>query len=157
MTGPGQRVGDTLRARCAAQRRSIGLVFTLIFALIGAPATSALRHQCDLCPRQCPMHQDRDHGSAKGRPLDCHLGPAGTSHDHQRAQQKQARSKGPSVARATCGNHGVVPATVLPPMILPAVLQQLVIPAVQRAPFWHVARQGRAAEPPDTPPPIDAA
>jgi hypothetical protein len=152
MTGSGQRVGSTR----AAQLRSIGLAVTLIAALIGGPASSALRNQCDLCPRQCPMHRDRDHGdAATGRPLNCHMAPAGAGH-HRHAEHQQA-PRGPSVTRATCGNHGVVPATVLPPMILPAALQHLVVPAVQRAQFCDDARRGRAAEPPDTPPPIDAA
>ncbi len=68
-----------------------------------------------------------------------------------------APERGPFVSRASCGNHGVVPATVLPPMLLPAALPQMAVAAVRSDPLVSTARHDRLTDPPDTPPPIRAA
>jgi hypothetical protein len=132
----------------------LSVVLGVVFALIGAPASSALRNECDLCPRTCPMHQQRARAAHGAAPhLGCHGAPAGTSrHAHH-----NAHGSGPSVSRAACGNHGIVPATVLPPMILPAALGHAVVAAARSAPLPSPGRPGRQADPPDTPPPIGAA
>ena len=67
------------------------------------------------------------------------------------------QSRGLSIARAACGNHGLMPATVLPPMLLPAAQPRLIVPVGDSAPSAVATLSGRLAEPPDTPPPIRAA
>lgn len=61
------------------------------------------------------------------------------------------------MSRVTCGNHGVVPATVLPPMLLPAAHARPVVVAARSGPPPNTAPRDQLADPPDTPPPIDAA
>jgi len=124
----------------------------LVLALIGAPAWAALRNECDLCPRTCPMHRQSDGPHSAHQHLGCH---AASSADHQhRAGSRDGR---PAVTRATCGNHGVLPATVLPPVILQAV-QGLPSLVAQHSPSrLDSTPPDRLADPPDTPPPIAAA
>ena len=139
------------RARAHSPREAVGVVCIVVFALIGAPASSALRNECDLCPRTCPMHLARDAGGAPAH-LGCHGNSAvphaghGTPHRHGR-----------SVTRPTCGNHALLPATVLPPVILPSAELAAVADDVCSAPSMVTARHGRLVDPPDTPPPITAA
>lgn len=138
--------------------RAAALVITLVLALIGAPATSALRNECELCPRTCPMHRDHAAGAETGHKMHCHAAQGtqlGTHHHGSQARAAQAHC--PSFARPNCGNHGTVPATVLPPVVLSAALLHWVVPTVQRAPVTDGGANGRSADPPDTPPPIDAA
>jgi hypothetical protein len=145
----------SLPARC----RSAGLAVTLVLALIGAPASSAWRNACDLCPPSCPMHQHRDDAAAEAAPrMKCHGAPAGSAlHETQEEQRRGANGRGPSVARPPCGNHGAVSATVLPPMILPSAAPRLIVAGAERAPLSSTATHRRLADPPDTPPPILAA
>jgi hypothetical protein len=152
MGGSTQPLLQRIRARSRAQQRALGVVCLLVFALIGAPASNALRHECDLCPRTCPMHLARDHHGGAGH-MGCHGVAAAPGHDHG----STAPPHGVSVTRASCGNHAILPATVLPPMILPTVQLVAVATTVNKAPQLITAHCGRSADPPDTPPPIDAA
>ena len=142
-----------LRAGLAVRSQAqCGLIIALVLALVGAPAWSALRNECDLCPRTCPMHRDSDRQHAPNSHLGCHAVPAGTQQHH--AVPHGGR---PALARAACGNHGVLPATVLPPVILPA-MQGLPTLVAQHSPSrLDPSRPDRLADPPDTPPPIAAA
>ena len=98
------------------------------------------------------MHRDSDRAQAANQHLGCHSGPAGAQHHHTIPHGGR-----PAVTRAACGNHGVLPATVLPPVILPAV-QGLPTLVAQHSPSrLDPTRPDRLADPPDTPPPIDAA
>src|SRR5262245_48431886 len=141
-----------VRARTRVRRAALRVVCLLIFALIGAPASSALRHECDLCPRTCPMHLARAQQGGSAH-LGCHGTPTDPAHHHQSASHERA----PSVARPTCGNHAVLPGTVLPPMLLPAVHVVTIAIGARRVPRRVAADYERSADPPDTPPPIDAA
>ena len=148
-----QRMGRELREgfkRWSSGRG--GLVVALVLALIGAPAWSALRNECDLCPRTCPMHRDSDPAHASNQHLGCHSAPAGAQHRHALPHGGK-----PAVSRAACGNHGVLPATVLPPVILPAVHGLPTLVAQQSPSRLESTRPDRLADPPDTPPPIVAA
>jgi hypothetical protein len=137
----------------SARRRSVGFVLTLVLALVGAPAWSALRNTCDICPRSCPMHEHGRQGASKATAhMKCHGAPAGHAED-----QPSTTGRSPAVTRATCGNHGVMASTVLPPMLLPAALPRLAVPAAQRAALSITTGHARNADPPDTPPPIVAA
>ena len=133
---------------------SARLVIILVIALVAAPAWSALRNECGLCPPTCPMHQphagtQETHASHLG----CHGSTASAGHHDRRA----AHDHLPSVACATCGHHSQPPGTVLPPMILPTAHAQSVLLVVERAPRVSIAPHHRLTEPPDTPPPIVAA
>lgn len=142
-------------ARSIARQRSLGLVLTVVLALVGAPAVSAVRNQCNVCPRTCPMHHvDASPQPAKAAHLKCHA-PAAASEHQQHIPVKHAR--GPALGRATCGNHGIMPATVLPPMILPAAQPRLIVAMADAPPLSNPAHCGRLADPPDTPPPITVA
>lgn len=134
-----------------AQRRDAVLVIALVLALLGAPAVSALRSECDLCPPDCPMHQH--HNGAPGSHLGCHAGGALAA----RLGQHGAPTHGPLLACATCGNHTLLPGTVLPPMILPSTLPPSTYVAAGVARFAEAALNSRVVDPPDTPPPIVAA
>jgi hypothetical protein len=158
MIGSVRRTGRPQRLAAAARQRSAALVLTLVLALIGAPATSALRNECELCPRTCPMHRNHDTGAESGQKMHCHPAQGaqlGQPHHASQPLTKQARC--PSFGRPNCGNHGTIPATVLPPVVLSAALMHWVIPTAQRAPVTDSGDHGRAADPPDTPPPIAAA
>jgi len=67
------------------------------------------------------------------------------------------REPGPVVGRAACGNHAVMPGTLLPPVILPTAHRLPSLVAVRRALRLDTVLHGRLADPPDTPPPIAAA
>jgi hypothetical protein len=133
-------------------RGHLGWIVVPILALIGAPAWSALRNECDLCPRTCPMHQHGEPAASAGHHLGCHAASAHDRHAHQNA----APYRGPAVTRASCGNHGILPATVLPTVLLPAPhgLPRL----LARATSVRIdpRRPDRLLEPPDTPPPISS-
>ena len=134
-----------------APRRDAGLVIVMVLALVGAPAVGALRNECDLCPPDCPMHQQHDGGHASH--LGCHGGGALTT----RFSAHGAAAQGPSVSCATCGNHGIMSGTVLPPMLLPNVQPLSTHATVRAARFAAEALSSRVVDPPDTPPPIGAA
>jgi hypothetical protein len=147
----------SLRQRSMVLQRlqSLAAVLTLISALIGAPAISAVRNECNLCPTSCPMHQHPDDGHAKAAPpMKCH---GAKSHGDEDRHTAPGQPRGLSIARAACGNHGLMPATALPPMLLPAVQPRLIVPVADTAPAAIATLSGRLAEPPDTPPPIRAA
>jgi hypothetical protein len=133
------------------RRHDAGLVIVLAIALLGAPAVSALRNECNLCPPDCPMHQH--HNGVPGSHLGCHGGGALTA----RLGQLGAPTHGPLLACATCGNHGLLPGTVLPPMIMPAAQALSAYAAAGAVRFGDGGLNSRAVNPPDTPPPIGAA
>lgn len=154
MSGSAPSLLQHLQRRLRAERRYGGLLITLALALLGAPAWSALRNECDLCPPTCPMH--RNHGAAPqahAGHLNCHATPTGGAPVHP----STAHELGPSVRCATCGNHGIVPAAELPPMLLPATPAIPVVMAASLRPPLNTAPRERVADPPDTPPPIGAA
>jgi hypothetical protein len=124
----------------------------LVFGLIAAPAWSALRNDCNLCPPTCPMHHPGKKAAAASPHLHCH-GVAKSVHDHADEQASQV----PKVVRPPCGNHGVSPANVLPPVILTARPLQRVTPIDQSVPPLGACWSNRVADPPDTPPPIPTA
>jgi hypothetical protein len=141
-------------ARPIGRRRPIGLLLTVALALVSAPAVSAVRNQCNVCPRTCPMHHaDTSPHPAKASRLKCHAPPAASAHEHPPVKH----ARGPALGRATCGNHGIMPATVLPPMILPAVQPRVIVAVAETASPSDPTRCGRQADPPDTPPPIAVA
>lgn len=154
MLWPVQVLARRRSARSIARQRSLGLVLTVVLALVGAPAVSAVRNECNVCPRTCPMHhEDASPQPAKGPHLRCHAAPAASAHE----QPPVKHAGGPALGRATCGNHGIMPATVLPPMILPAAQARVFVAVVEAAPPSNPTRGGRLADPPDTPPPIAVA
>jgi hypothetical protein len=142
-----------LRPRSGDSRLN-SVVIALVVALVGAPAWGAARNECDLCPSTCPMHQHRSGDTpAPSGHLGCHgHAPGGSTH-----RASTAGERGPSVSCATCGHHGVFPATVLPPVILPTALALAFSKAVHAAPLPPIPQHDRLADPPDTPPPISAA
>jgi hypothetical protein len=143
---PGRR-----RDQVRLDPRALAWVLTLIVALVGAPATSALRNECELCPRTCPMHQQRQPAPGTHSHLGCHAVQSGA---HAKRPERQ---RGPAVTRPACSTHGVISAVVLPPVILPAT-RTLPRPALTRAaPQLRLAARARLVDPPDTRPPIGAA
>lgn len=133
-----------LRGIGRTRGRAAARAVTLVLALLGAPASSALRSECDLCPRTCPMHQRRDAIAERPR-LNC----------HGSAQHSPARTHpGERIARPPCGNHGIVSATALPPIILARAPRYRVVLVTAPAPHAAFAAPQRLAEPPETPPPI---
>jgi hypothetical protein len=134
-----------------APRRDAGLIIVMVLALVGAPAVGALRNECDLCPPDCPMHQQHDGGHAS------HLGCHGGGALRARFSARDASTQGPSVSCATCGNHGIMPATVLPPMILPSAQAPSTYAPPRTVQLADAALSSRVVDPPDTPPPIGAA
>jgi hypothetical protein len=141
-------------ARSLARQRRVGLVLTVALALVSAPAVSAVRNQCNVCPRTCPMHhEDASPHPVKAPRLKCHAAPAASAHEHPPVKH----ARGPALGRATCGNHGIMSATVLPPMILPAAQPRVMVAVVDAAPPPDPTGRGRLADPPDTPPPIAVA
>lgn len=74
-----------------------------------------------------------------------------------RAGQRGTPTHGPSLACATCGNHGLIPGTVLPPMIMPAAQPPSAYAAAGAARFDDAGLNSRVVDPPDTPPPVGAA
>ena len=142
------------RARAIARQRSTGLVLTVVLALVGAPAVSAVRNQCNLCPDTCPMHREVSSPQPGKSPhLKCHAAPAPSA--HEAPPNRQVR--GPALSRPTCGNHGIMAVTVQPPMILPAAQPRVVVAVADSAPLSDPTSCGRSADPPDTPPPIAVA
>lgn len=128
---------------------TIALVLLLQLGLITAPAWSALRNECDLCPPTCPMHHPAAKAAKPANPhMHCH-GTAKAAHPHG-SELGPAPAK---MARPPCGNHGVTTATVLPPVILTAAPVQHVVTLGAAAPPIQPQRCGRLADPPDTPPP----
>jgi len=132
-----------LRARMTA------LVFVLAFGLIAAPAWSALRNECDLCPPTCPMHHRGDAAAGANPHLHCHGAQSAAPH-HAAAHASPL----PKVDRPPCGNHGVTPAAILPPVILTSVALQRFVLLDDSAPPIEARACPRLADPPDTPPPI---
>jgi hypothetical protein len=131
--------------------RTLAWVLTLIAALVGAPATSALRNECELCPRTCPMHHPQKPAPSTHSHLGCHAVQSGAH------ATRPEHPRGPAVTRPACSTHGVVSAVVLPPVILSAV-RTLPRPALTRAaPRPDLTARGRQVDPPDTRPPIGAA
>jgi hypothetical protein len=139
------------RLRPRAGCRLNGVAIALVLALIGAPAWNATRNECDQCPSTCPMHQHRDAGAQPAAThLGCHRNTVGASAHSASATTQRS----PSVSCATCGHHGLFPATALPPVILPAPLSPLRIAVLRAIPQPPPQRPGRLSDPPDTPPPI---
>jgi hypothetical protein len=127
---------------------------TLVFALLLAPMRVAFQPGCDLCPPDCPMHhapagQPKCHGEHGAAALHCHnaLGM------HQRA----SGDRSPHLTRPPCGNHGAVEGLTLTPMILPGAVAWRVAPRVGSSHLAPAQLAVRAADPPDTPPPIHTA
>jgi hypothetical protein len=139
--------------------RSIGLALTVVLALIGAPAVSAVRNECNLCPRTCPMHRHAGEPKESTPRLKCHGASGGGHHGAEQEPHAEGTTQhhGPTLARAACGNHSIMPATALPPMILPAALARTFVPVIEPASLRDPTWRGRLADPPDTPPPIAAA
>src|SRR5262249_27485876 len=135
-----------------APRRDAGLVIVLVLALLGTSTVGLLHNECDLCPPGCPMHQHD--GQQPGSRLGCHGGGGALA---ARFNQHSAPHHGPSVRCATCGNHGIVSAITLPPMLLPSVQPLSTLAAVRAARFAVAAPYSRVIDPPDTPPPIGTA
>lgn len=142
-----------LRTAFGSDSRSATLTVLLVLALIGAPATSALRNECSICPRTCPMHHAREEAEAARPRLNCHAAPAGAAHRHRPSEH----TRGPAFGRANCGTHGLAAAIVLPPVVLQAVRPMPILVATRAAPWPDLTWQARLSDPPDTPPPIAAA
>jgi hypothetical protein len=129
-----------------ACRRLPALALVLALALPGAPVMRTLAAHCERCPRSCPMHD-----KSQPKRLRCH--------DGGRAAEAPMRGchRTAGIAMPGCGYTGDAPLGSLAPTILPT-----------RAPAWarvampalHApidAARTRAADPPDTPPPIGPA
>lgn len=123
-----------------------------VLALLLAPLRVALGADCDLCPPDCPMHAT--HGErtaaaaekASASVMKCHraAAPAAASDDSGDA---------PRLGRPACDSHGALPGLVLAPMLLPAALPGPRLPGSLHPGTAEPLGAGRAAEPPDTPPP----
>ena len=130
---------------CGRRRGLAGLALLLAVAVPGAPIAPTLAAHCDRCPRTCPMH-------AKGeRPqAGCHHGSGATS-------GARGCHRTPGIALPGCGYTGDVPLASLAPALPPATAvawARIALPALRtRAPLV----QTRAADPPDTPPPVVSA
>ena len=140
-----------MRPRPRLRASLTALVLMLVVGLIAAPAWSALRNDCSLCPPTCPMHHPRKKPAAASPHLNCH-GVAKAAHHHADEQKSQV----PKVGRPPCGNHGVS-ANILPPVILTARPLARVTPIDQSVPPLGACWSNRLADPPDTPPPITTA
>jgi hypothetical protein len=136
-----------LRPRAGAHRRLVALTLVVLLATVAAPAWSAMRNECDLCPPSCPMHH---HGSSPAGANHLHCHGAGTG-----AAQAQRIPSGHSLmSRTTCGNHALVSATVLPPAILTAAPAYDAVLVESEPSTTAQLVTARGIEPPDTPPPI---
>lgn len=136
---------QVLRPRPRLRRWIDAIAPLLAFALLAAPASSALRNECDLCPSTCPMHHPRG---------DAAPGPAAHLHCHGKVAAHHSHSSGTNFSRPPCGNHGLVTATALPPVILtPAQLHRVIMRAERAAPRI-AGTADRLSDPPDTRPPI---
>jgi hypothetical protein len=154
MPRPAQAPVRRRSAWSLARQRSIGLVLTVALALVGAPAVSAVRNHCSVCPSTCPMHREATSPHPGKTPhLKCHAAPAASAD----APPPTGHGRGPALGRATCGNHGIMSVTVLPPMILPAAQPRVVVAVADSAPLSDPTSYGPLADPPDTPPPIAVA
>jgi hypothetical protein len=137
------------KRRCRATRAAsaeAGLVVALVFALLAAPAVNALRSECDLCPPDCPMH----HGATQNGPA-AHLG---CHHSATHSPHPSEPSDKPVLGCASCGNHSLLPGSVLPPMLLPDGCAIFRYETVGTACIPDGALNSRGVDPPDTPPPI---
>ncbi len=141
-----------MRPHPRLRTRMTALVLVVVFGLIAAPAWSALRNECDLCPPTCPMHHAGNTSAPASPHLHCHGAQNSTSH-----HAAERAPTVPKVARPPCGNHGVTSATILPPVILATVPIQRVTLLDHSAPPIRTHSCTRLTEPPDTPPPIAAA
>ena len=146
-----ERAGTPPPARRRGAQQHRALIASLVLALIGAPALSALPDECTLCPRTCPMHQHGS-GAAAAPHATCHMAATQSApHAHNTSD------RGPALTCAACGKHGGSAATVLPQVLL-TVRQRLPYPvSTDAAPAPEAFGYARASDPPDTPPPITAA
>jgi hypothetical protein len=136
-----------------AQLRRSGDAVVLALVLLGAPVVSALHNECDLCSPNCPMHHHQGTPNGSASHLGCHHAAASAA----RFGHSTPQANGPTVACATCGNHGLLSATGLPPMILPVASTLPTFDAPRPARVLLAGLNGRGSDPPDTPPPIGAA
>jgi len=123
------------------RRRASGITAALlVLTLVGAPLASVVpAATCRACPPQCPMHR-------KGT-LPCHEG--GAHHG--------CGAHGAGVAAPSCGGATDAAAVALPPAVLPSPVTACALPATQPHRPRDVVPWVRAADPPDSPPPIAAA
>jgi hypothetical protein len=114
----------------------------LVLAVPGVPIARTYTLTCERCSSSCPMH-----AKAKKK-LRCHQGAERPATSCDRT---------PGIALPGCGFSGEMPLVSLQPAI-PTVLTITDVLQTTPAPApSHEAMQGRAAGPPETPPPIASA
>lgn len=128
-----------------ACRQSWALALVLALAMPAAPVLRMATAGCERCPRSCPMHAK----VAKKQP-GCH-------HGTQAPAPPRDCHRTPGFTLPGCGYAGDPPLASLAPAVLPTRALTWVVVATP-APRAHVLPLGtRAADPPDTPPPIVSA
>lgn len=123
------------------------VALALVAALIGAPASRVARNQCDLCPPTCPMHHPEHVQPSKPS---CHGVEVAAAHHGA----ERAHTGAPALSRPPCRDAGGTVGSAPSPMMLTTVPHA-----------WHpsepdglrgtdAAAPDRAADPPESPPPI---
>jgi hypothetical protein len=129
--------------RWRQQRRPLGAVaLTMVLMLLAGPVRLAMGG-CDLCPPDCPMHATHGEPGREAPRMKCHNAPA------------QAGADGgiPRLSRPPCGTHAAIHGLDVTPMLPASPLRWRATSPINTAPAHHARAGGRAADPPDTPPP----
>jgi hypothetical protein len=114
------------------------IALVLVVAVPGAPMARVFTVACQRCPKSCPMHQ-------KMKPK-CHRAP-GTMGCH-----------GTGISAPCCQQNRVDPlAMTVAPAVLPAAIHWWRLVHATRVRWTPPLAPQRAADPPDTPPPIVSA
>jgi hypothetical protein len=118
------------------------VALALVLALPGAPMARvfAVATSCTRCPPSCPMHR-----TAKPK---C----------HRVRQPKRCHGATAGLTAPCCGQQRANPlAMTVAPALLPAAIRSWPVVRETRLRWTPPAAPERAADPPDTPPPIVAA
>ncbi|MGD9764498.1 MAG: hypothetical protein AB7V27_12340 [Candidatus Binatia bacterium] len=142
------------RADRPVQRYRRAIAIALVLVLTTAPLAGAMHPGCDICPRDCPMHEhSHEYEGARDHPpahLKCHNAPSAP------AQERESRTGQPQFTRAACETHAII-AIALAPVILPDDAGWGVTARSTRSDQGNLSVRGRTGDPPDKPPPIPAA
>lgn len=130
------------------RRRRVLAAILLALSLTGAPLLGAVEPGCELCPRNCPMHQHLDghHEAHPQRMMKCHNAPGAGAHAPNTSRQ-------PRVTRTSCRAHAVA-APALPPIVLPDRIRWIATDAFTPAADREFPIDSRTNDPPEQPPPI---
>jgi hypothetical protein len=114
------------------------VALVLVVAVPGAPMARVFTVACQRCPASCPMHQ--------ARKPSCHR------------VQGAMRCHGTGIKAPCCSQYRIDPlAMTVAPALLPAPVRSWPLVRATRMRWTLPAAPQRAADPPDTPPPIVSA